>query len=110
MNPTETKQSLLPYIATSAYYLTFIILGLTTAASGPSLPTLADHTASGLDRISLIFIFSSLGYISGSYLSGLAYDRFPAHKLIVMTLVVMAVASVLIPISRLILLLYQKRK
>ena len=100
MNPTETKQSLLPYIATSAYYLTFIILGLTTAASGPSLPTLADHTASGLDRISLIFIFSSLGYISGSYLSGLAYDRFPAHKLIVMTLVVMAVASVLIPISR----------
>ena len=100
MNTTQTKSSALPYIATAAYYLSFIILGLTTAASGPSIPTLADHTSSGLDRISLIFIFSSLGYIAGSYLGGLAYDRIPAHRLMVLTLVLMAVASALIPISR----------
>lgn len=100
MNTTQTKSSALPYIATAAYYLSFIVLGLTTAASGPSLLTLADHTTSGLDRISLIFIFGSLGYIAGSYLGGLAYDRIPAHKLMVATLVIMAVASALIPISR----------
>ena len=100
MNTTQTKSSALPYIATAAYYLSFIILGLTTAASGPSIPTLAEHTSSGLDRISLIFIFSSLGYIAGSYLGGLAYDRVPAHRLMVLTLVIMAIASALIPISR----------
>jgi MFS transporter, FHS family, Na+ dependent glucose transporter 1 len=96
----QPKPSTLPYIATSAYYLSFIILGLTTAVSGPSLPTLAEHTSSGLDRISLIFIFGSLGYIAGSYLGGRAYDRVPAHKLMVATLVILAIASALIPLSR----------
>lgn len=88
-----------PIIATVAYYLSFIILGMTTAASGPSLLKLADHTASGLDRISLIFIFSSLGYVLGSYFGGRAYDRFPGHKLMAMTLLVIAVASIMIPVS-----------
>lgn len=100
MNTTPPGSSVLPYIATSAYYLSFIILGLTTAASGPSIPTLADHTASGLDRISLIFIFGSLGYIAGSYFGGRAYDRIPAHKLMVATLVILGIASALIPLSR----------
>lgn len=96
----QPKPSALPYIATSAYYLSFIILGLTTAVSGPSIPTLAEHTSSGLERISLIFIFGSLGYIAGSYLGGRAYDRIPAHKLMVLTLVVLGTASALIPLSR----------
>jgi len=72
---------------------------MTTAASGPSLLKLADHTSSGLDRISLIFIFGSLGYLTGSYFGGRAYDRFPGHKLMAMTLLVIAVASVIIPLS-----------
>lgn len=100
MNTTQTNPSPLPYPATSAYYLSFIILGLTTAASGPSIPTLAEHTSSGLDRISLIFIFGSLGYIAGSYLGGRAYDHIPAHRLMVVTLLALAVASALIPVSR----------
>lgn len=100
MNLPRTGRNPLPYIATSAYYLSFIILGLTTAANGPSIPTLADHTASGLDRISLIFIFGPLGYIAGSYLGGIAYDRLPAHRLLGVTLVILAVASGLIPVSR----------
>jgi FHS family Na+ dependent glucose MFS transporter 1 len=101
MNTSQTQQHrFLPYIATTAYYLSFIILGLTTAVSGPSIPTLAEHTSSGLDRISLIFIFSSLGYIAGSYFGGRAYDRIPGHKLMVATLLAMAIALTLIPISR----------
>ena len=96
----QPKPAALPYIATSAYYLSFIILGLTTAVSGPSLPTLAEHTSSGLDRISLIFIFGSLGYIAGSYVGGRAYDGIPAHKLMAATLVILGIASAVIPISR----------
>lgn len=94
-NSTRTH----PIVATIAYYLAFIILGMTTAASGPSLLKLADHTSSGLDRISLIFIFGSLGYVAGSYFGGRAYDRFPGHKLMAVTLLVIAVASVIIPLS-----------
>jgi MFS transporter, FHS family, Na+ dependent glucose transporter 1 len=94
---TSTKPTKL--IATSAYYLSFIIMGATTAANGPSLPALAEHTSSGLDRISLIFVFSSLGYLIGSYFGGRAYDRIPGHKLISGILLVLGIASVFIPIA-----------
>jgi len=100
MNTTQTKASTLPYIATAAYYLSFIILGLTTAATGPSLLTLTNHTASGYESISAIFIYGSLGYIAGSFFGGRAYDRFPGHKLMVITLIILAIASALIPLAR----------
>ena len=86
-----------PILATIAYYLAFIILGMTTAASGPALPKLAEHTSSGLDRISLIFIFGSLGYLIGSYLGGRAFDRFSSHRLLSLTVLLIAIASALIP-------------
>ncbi len=88
-----------PIVATIAYYLAFIILGLTTAAAGPSLLRLADHTASPLNIISYIFVFSSLGYLIGSFLGGRAYDRVSGHRLMAMTLVIMAVTCIFIPIS-----------
>ena len=94
--PASKTQS---YIATIAYYLSFIILGLTTAANGPSLPKLAEHTSSSLERISLIFVFSALGYLVGSFFSGRAYDRFSSHKLMAFTLACMGIASALIPIA-----------
>lgn len=98
-SPSNSLTRSHPLIATIAYYLCFIILGMTTAASGPSLLKLSEHTASGLDRISLIFVFSALGYLIGSFFGGRAYDRFPGHRLMAFTLLVIAVASVLIPIS-----------
>jgi FHS family Na+ dependent glucose MFS transporter 1 len=88
-----------PVVATIAYYLAFIILGMSTAASGPSLLKLSEHTSSTLDRISLIFIFGALGYLLGSILGGRAYDRLAGHKLMALTLLLIAVASLLIPIS-----------
>src|SRR5512133_2664511 len=88
-----------PIVATIAYYLSFIILGLTTAAAGPSLLRLADHTASPLNIISYIFVLSSLGYLIGSYFGGRIYDRFSGHRFMALTLVAMAVTCVFIPIS-----------
>src|SRR5678815_3952417 len=88
-----------PIVATFAYYLAFIILGLTTAAAGPSLLRLADHTASPLNIISYIFVFSSLGYLIGSFFGGRIYDRFSAHRFMSITLVVMAITCIFIPIS-----------
>ena len=88
-----------PIVATIAYYLAFIILGLTTAAAGPSLLRLADHTASPLNIISYIFVFSSLGYLIGSFFGGRIYDRFSGHRFMSITLVVMALTCIFIPIS-----------
>ena len=100
MNTTQTKSPALPYIATAAYYLSFIVLGLTTAASGPSLLKLAEHTSSELDRISLIFVLGSLGYLIGSFLGGRAYDRLSGHKLMAFTMLLIGIASVAIPLAR----------
>src|SRR6266498_3317691 len=58
------------HITTAAYYLAFILLGLTIAAEGPTLLKLAEHTSSALDQISFIFFFGSLGYLLGSYIGG----------------------------------------
>jgi FHS family Na+ dependent glucose MFS transporter 1 len=86
-------------IATTAYYLAFITLGLTTAISGPSLPTLAENTSSGVGQISLIFVFGSFGYLVGSYFGGRAFDRIPGHKLMAGVLLLLGISSVFIPIS-----------
>ena len=99
MTSTIKSANLHSWIATIAYYLSFIILGASTAASGPSLPALAEHTSSGLDRISLIFVFGSLGYLIGSYFGGRAYDRVPGHRLMAIALLTIGLASVLIPIA-----------
>jgi MFS transporter, FHS family, Na+ dependent glucose transporter 1 len=99
MTSTIKASNLHPWIATIAYYLAFIILGASTAASGPSLPALAEHTSSGLDRISLIFVFGPLGYLIGSYFGGRAYDRVPGHRLMAVALLAIALASVFIPLA-----------
>ena len=87
------------YTITAAYYLAFILLGLTIAAEGPSLLKLAEHTSSTLDQISLIFIFGSLGYLAGSYISGRIYDRVSGHRLMSSVLVLIGVIIVFVPIA-----------
>lgn len=86
-------------ITTTAYYLAFILIGATTASFGPSLPALAEHTSSGLDRISLIFVFSSLGYLVGSFIGGRAYDRMPGHKIMSVSLMMLGIVFAMIPLS-----------
>lgn len=86
------------YSITAAYYLTFILLGLTIAAEGATLLQLAGNTSSTLDEISLIFFFGSLGYLVGSYLSGKIYDRVPGHKFMTGVFVVLAPVIALVPV------------
>jgi FHS family Na+ dependent glucose MFS transporter 1 len=86
------------YITTAAYYLAFILLGLTVAADGPALLKLAEHTSSTLDQISLIFFFGSLGYLLGSYIGGRLYDRVPGHRLMASVLIFLGIFSALVPI------------
>lgn len=90
---------------TIAYYLSIFILGVYTAIGGPALPSLAENTSSTFDQISLFFVLGSLGYLLGSYLGGQAYDRFRGHRIMAITLLVIAVSGAFIPLIRLLWLL-----
>ena len=87
------------YIMTTAYYLAFILLGLTIAAEGPTLLKLAEHTSSALDQISQIFLFSSFGYLVGSYLGGRIYDRVPGHRFMAGILIFLGIMIALVPLA-----------
>ena len=87
------------YITTAAYYIAFILLGLTIAAEGPTLLKLAEHTASALDQISSIFLFGSLGYLLGSYIGGRLYDRVPGHRLMSGVLLCLGITVALVPLA-----------
>jgi FHS family Na+ dependent glucose MFS transporter 1 len=87
------------YITTAAYYLAFILLGLTMAAEGPSLLKLAEHTSSTLDQISLIFFFGSLGYLLGSYIGGRMYDRVPGHQFMTGVIIMLGVLIIFVPLA-----------
>ena len=87
------------YITTTAYYLAFILLGLTVAAEGPTLLKLAEHTSSALDQISSLFLFSSLGYLVGSYIGGRIYDRVPGHRFMPLVLVFLGLIIALVPVA-----------
>ena len=87
------------YIITGAYYLAFILLGMTIAAEGTTLLKLAEHTSSAIDRISWVFFFGALGYLIGSYISGRLYDRLPGHQLMGSMLVLMGVMIIFVPLA-----------
>lgn len=87
------------YITTTAYYLAFVLLGLTIAAEGPTLLKLAEHTSSALDQISSIFLFGSLGYLVGSYIGGRIYDRVSGHRFMAGVLVFLGIMVALVPMA-----------
>jgi FHS family Na+ dependent glucose MFS transporter 1 len=93
------------YSLTAVYYLVFILLGLTLAAEGPTLLKLAEHTASEIDEISLIFFFGALGYLVGSYTSGRLYDRLPGHQLMSAMLVLLGISIIFVPLATSLVLL-----
>jgi len=64
---------------TISYFVSFISLGLTTAALGPALPYLANKTNSLLGEVSILFTMKAGGYLIGSVIGGRLYDRLPGH-------------------------------
>lgn len=105
MPPSSDRVNLKPVVLTVAYYAALSILGLATAAEGPSLPTLAAHTSSPLDRISLVFVADSLGYLIGSLGGGRLYDRLPGHRLMATMFLLMLASALVFPLASILWLL-----
>jgi FHS family Na+ dependent glucose MFS transporter 1 len=69
------------------------------AVLGPTLPSLANNTGTQLQNISLLFSLRSLGYLLGSFQSGLLYDRYRGNPIIAAVLVSIAGLLVLVPLT-----------
>ncbi len=87
------------WLNTAAYYLGFILLGMNSALTGPLLVDLAAQTGSALSQISVIFTTGSLGYFVGSTLGGRLYDKYPAHCLMAILLLLLAGVTALVPLT-----------
>ena len=84
--------------STLGYFATFVVLGMTTASLGPTLPGLAQQTAAQLGAISYLFTGHSLGYMGGSFFGGRLYDRVPGHLVLAVMLALMAATLALVPL------------
>ncbi len=82
---------------TLGYYLAFSLLGMTYAAVGPTIASLAEQTHSPVSQISWILWARWLGYLVGSYFGGRLYDRTRAQTVMAVMLLVMAASMALVP-------------
>lgn len=94
----DTFGSNLKIRQTIGYFAALIVIGLSIATLGPTIPYLADNTASSLNRISVLFSARSLGYLLGSLGIGRLYDRLAGHRLIASLLLVLGVTMALTPL------------
>ena len=82
----------------STYFLAYIMLGMTTATLGPSLPHLAANVGTSLKGISSLFIAHRLGYMTGSFGGGRLYDRVGGNRLMAGMLLIMVAGMVAAPV------------
>jgi fucose permease len=83
---------------TAGYSVAFIMLGLSRAVIGPTLPILAEQTHVSISAISILFTATALGGLVGSVAGGWLYDRLPGHPIMTAMLGVIAVIFLTLPI------------
>ncbi len=92
----------------TTYYLSYVALGTVSPSLGIVLPFLAERTGVTMELASSMLSVESLGFMLGSLVVGRVLERFPAHGVIPIALLVMALTLVALsvaPMFSLILLL-----
>ncbi len=87
----------LKWRTTLVYYGAFIVLGLSSAIPGPTLPALATLTNATLGQVSSLLSALAFGTLIGSLLAGPFYTRWPAHRVLFLALLAMASLMIAIP-------------
>ncbi len=82
----------------TAYYLSFFSFGLIIAIMGPALPFLAEHTGVSLNKAALLFTMSSIGFFTGSLVSGNLYDHLPGNRILAGAWLISVVTAFIIPV------------
>ena len=91
---------------TAAYYASSVVVGLGSAALGPTLPALAVQTRVSLSQVGLLFTARSLGNLVGAALSASPLDRGHGRPLLAAALLGAAGTMALVPASASFLLLF----
>lgn len=73
--------------------LTFIALGIVTAAFGPALPELAVQTGSSIEAVGAIFTTLFLGALTAQAVSGFLIDRWGARTVLLVSSVILAAGT-----------------
>lgn len=84
-------------LQTIGYFGVFLTLGAVIASLGPTLPDLAANAGVGMAQIGILFTARSFGYLTGSFMSGSHYDRWPGHRLMGFLLLLAALTMALLP-------------
>ncbi len=85
-------------LTTVGYYASFVAMGISMAALGPSLPSLAKNVRAELGAISFLFTARQLGGLLGSAWGGYLYDHLRGHRVMGLMLVCMAIFTALTPV------------
>jgi FHS family Na+ dependent glucose MFS transporter 1 len=80
-----------------SYFLSYVLLGMTSATLGPALPHLARNVGTSLRGISSLFLAHRLGYMLGSFAGGRMYDRVAGNRLMAGVFLGVAAFLALIP-------------
>lgn len=82
---------------TVAYYLSFVVIGVTTASIGPSIPSFAENIGASLAITGTLFVFHRIGYMLGSLGGGALFDRVAPKFVISTAMVVVGAGLLLLP-------------
>jgi FHS family Na+ dependent glucose MFS transporter 1 len=89
-----------PVQTTIGYYAAFILLGMSVAVLGPTLPRLAEQAQTSLGNISFLFSMRALGFILSALFVGRMFDRRAGHPMIAAALLLTATTFIMIPMAK----------
>lgn len=87
----------LKILQTGFYFAVTILVGLFLSARGAMMPNLAAQADVGLSQIGIIITASSIGFMLANLFIGRYYDRFPGHRLMMVSAVLTALIVALLP-------------
>ncbi|KAM8954460.1 sodium-dependent glucose transporter 1 [Pelodytes ibericus] len=85
------------YWVTTVMCAAFLGLGMAIAVLGPTFPDLADNVESTVGNISFIFVGRSLGYLCGSVLGGVLFERMNQNLLLGTAMLATAAGLYVVP-------------
>ncbi|XP_070572018.1 sodium-dependent glucose transporter 1A-like [Ptychodera flava] len=84
-------------IKTVSLYFSFFGLGLCLAVIGPSLLDLKFQVGATLQQVTLVFTARSVGYVIGSIVGGVCFDKFENQLLLALTMFGTSVTGFFVP-------------
>ena len=94
---TNNALSNRPLLQTIGYFSAYFILGAVIASLGPTLLELSQNVGVTVAQIGVLFSARSFGFLTGSFIGGSLYDKFPGHKMMAVILLIGAAMMMLLP-------------